>query len=108
LLLALDALPVRCGVAMHSIIGNHCWTCSLGRSDGVVPVENATERRAITQRFVDATHSGVKENSNSVEEVFAILDLHLKQSEHRAEQSIAAEAADNIEGQQLLSVSLER
>ena len=67
---------------MHSIIGNHCWTLSLGRSDGVVPVKNATESRAITERFVDATHSGVKEDAESVEEFFSILELHMNQCHH--------------------------
>ncbi|WP_182870959.1 esterase/lipase family protein [Rhodopirellula sp. JC639] len=71
-----DRLPIRCGVVTHSIIGDHCWTLSLGRSDGVVSVESARDRNATTERIVDATHSGVKSAPEAVEEFQAILRLH--------------------------------
>ena len=76
LLRASDSLPVRCGVAVHSIIGNGCLTCSLGRSDGVVPVKNAKDRHAITERYIRTTHSGTKEHPESVKEILSILELH--------------------------------
>ncbi|QEG00098.1 Alpha/beta hydrolase family protein [Stieleria maiorica] len=76
LLQASDRLPIRCGVVTHSIIGAHCWTLSLGRSDGVVSVESARDRNATTERLVEATHSRVKSAPEAVEEFLAILKWH--------------------------------
>lgn len=80
MLQAIDQLPVRDGVILHSIIGNRCLTLTLARSDGVVPVKNAIERRASTQLFVKATHGDVKKVPEAIKEFRAILDLHLNQS----------------------------
>lgn len=78
LLQAIDRLPIRCGVSTHSIIGDFGVTLKLGRSDGVVPVKNALDPHAITQRIVHATHSGVKDHPAAIAEFQEILLLHLK------------------------------
>jgi pimeloyl-ACP methyl ester carboxylesterase len=80
LLQEIDQLPVRNGVSIHSIIGDKCLSVTLSRSDGVVPVENARDRRSITERFVKATHGDVKNNEDTIEEILSILDLHVNQS----------------------------
>ena len=80
LLQAIDGLPVRCRVRMHSVIGNHCRTLLRGRSDGVVLVASARETRAISERFVDATHAKTKSHPESIQEVLSILQHHLAES----------------------------
>ena len=80
LLQAIAGLPVNCRVRMHSVIGNHCRTLFRGRSDGVVPVASARESRAISERFVDTTHSKTKSHPDSIHEVLSILQRHLEES----------------------------
>lgn len=90
LLQTIDKLPVRCGVALHSVIGDRCCSISLGRSDGVVPVANARERRAISELKVSAKHTGTKEHPKAIQELLRVLDLHLQHSCQQCVQPIAA------------------
>lgn len=76
LLKASDRLPVRCNVAIHSIIGDRCWSPFYGRSDGIVPVSSAKDDKAISERIVNATHSGVKKHPDAITEFLAILESH--------------------------------
>ncbi|TWU37104.1 esterase/lipase family protein [Novipirellula artificiosorum] len=97
LLQAIDALPVNPKVQIHSLVGNHCLTFKLGRSDGVVPVESARDPRAVSERIVNATHSKLKSHPDSVEEILAILQLHLESSRcMQVEQAILEVAANPL------------
>ena len=80
LLEAIGQLPTRCGVCMHSIIGNSCWKLLDGKSDGVVPVNSAQEHRAVSERWVKATHGRLTKHPEVIQELLAILQLHLEQS----------------------------
>lgn len=77
LLNTIAQLPVNPNVRMHSIIGDQFLTYSLGRSDGVVPLESAHESHAVTERFVNATHGKTKSHPDSIHEVRCILQRHL-------------------------------
>jgi hypothetical protein len=90
LLQAIEKLPVRSGVTMHSVIGDLCCTLSLGRSDSIVPVASAREPRAVSELTVRATHSGTKEHPKAIQELLRILDLHLQQSCQQCVEPIAA------------------
>ncbi|MDG2224137.1 MAG: alpha/beta fold hydrolase [Rubripirellula sp.] len=80
LLKAIARVPVSGRVRMHSVIGSRCCTLKEGRSDGVVPVSSAKERRAITEQIVKATHTRVNKHPDAIREVIAILNVHLQES----------------------------
>ncbi len=71
----LAKLPFSSCVHLHSIIGTGgCKPCFPG--DGVVAVESARLMGVESEFFVKATHTGVKENPDSIREVERILWLH--------------------------------
>ncbi len=80
LLNAIASLPVRCGVQMHSVIGNRCCTIFNGKSDGVVPVKSARDSRAVSERYIKTIHTRLTKNPETVQELLAILQLHLQGS----------------------------
>lgn len=80
LLEAIEYLPTAEHVCLHSILGNSCYTILQGRSDGIVPVSSAREPRAVSQKTVRATHSGVKAHPEAIKEVLYILQAHLQES----------------------------
>jgi hypothetical protein len=90
LLRAIEKLPKRCDVTMHSVIGNKCLTPTFKRSDGVVPVASAREPRAVSELMVKATHTKTKERPRAIRELFRILDQHLHRTCRECVQPIAA------------------
>jgi hypothetical protein len=80
LLEAIAALPARCDVRMHSVIGNSCWTLLNGKSDGVVPVKSARENRAVSERLIKTIHTRLTKHPETVQELLAILQRHLEES----------------------------
>ncbi len=82
LLAAMGSLPAADGVCMHTIMGNRCWTLLQGKSDGIVPMSSAREPRAVSEKVVKATHSGVKSHPEAVKEILYILQAQLQQSYH--------------------------
>lgn len=76
ILQATNRLPYRPGVALHSIIGDDRWTCSEGRTDGVVSVESARLGGVESELFVDASHTGIQLRNETSAEVIRILMLH--------------------------------
>jgi hypothetical protein len=63
-------------VALHSIIGDDRWTCSEGRTDGVVAVSSARLGGVQSELFVDASHTGIQLKSETSAEVIRILTSH--------------------------------
>jgi hypothetical protein len=80
LLNAIAALPARCDVRMHSMIGNSCYTLFSGKSDGVVPVTSARDHRTISERYIKTIHTRLTKNPETVQELLCILQQHLQQS----------------------------
>jgi hypothetical protein len=80
LLKAMGTLPAADYVCMHSIMGNQCWTLLQGKSDGIVPLSSAREPRAVSEKVVKATHSGVKSHPEAVKEILYILQAQLQRS----------------------------
>ena len=80
LLEAMGALPVADHVCLHSIMGNQCWTLLQGKSDGIVTLSSASEPRAVSEKVVKATHSGVKSHPEAVKEILFILQEQLLRS----------------------------
>lgn len=76
ILQATDAVPYNQGVALHSIIGDDRWGPIQGRSDGVVAVSSARIGGVQSELFVDAKHTEVQRNSETVREVICILSRH--------------------------------
>jgi pimeloyl-ACP methyl ester carboxylesterase len=76
ILQATNRLPYRQGVALHSIIGDDRWTCSEGRTDGVVAVSSARLGGVQSELFVDASHTGIQLKSETSAEVIRILTSH--------------------------------
>ena len=76
LLNAVRCLPASDHVQMHSVIGNRSGSCLFGHSDGVVSIESAKEPRAISERYVNASHSKSKDHPDTIAEVRAILNQH--------------------------------
>jgi len=76
ILQATNRLPYRPGVALHSIIGDDRWTCSEGRSDGVVAVSSAHLGGVQSEVFVDASHTGIQLQNETSAEVIRILLAH--------------------------------
>lgn len=73
LLQAIGRLPVRPGVVLHSIIGDHRYMIGEGRGDGVVPVSSARISGVASELLVDAKHVRVQQDPESVAEVLRIL-----------------------------------
>jgi hypothetical protein len=76
ILQATNRLPYRPGVTLHSIIGDDRWTCSEGRTDGVVSVSSAQLGGVQSELFVDASHTGLQLKNETSAEVIRILMLH--------------------------------
>jgi pimeloyl-ACP methyl ester carboxylesterase len=75
LLMALERLPIRATVSMHSIIGTAVTKPLAGRGDGVVSVESAQHCGASTF-LVDTTHEELHKVPESIAEVARILRVH--------------------------------
>jgi pimeloyl-ACP methyl ester carboxylesterase len=69
-------IPIRPGVRMNSIIGDDRWTCSEGRSDGVVAVSSARLLNVESEEFVDASHTQIQQRPETSREVLRILLAH--------------------------------
>jgi pimeloyl-ACP methyl ester carboxylesterase len=76
ILQATDRLPYRCGVALHTILGDDRWTLTQGRSDGVVSVASARLGGGQSELVVDARHTEVQCVPQTVREVMCILTRH--------------------------------
>jgi hypothetical protein len=76
ILQATERLPYRCGVALHTILGDDRWTPSQGQTDGVVSVESARLGGGQSELVVDAKHTDVQRVPESVREVICILNKH--------------------------------
>jgi pimeloyl-ACP methyl ester carboxylesterase len=76
ILQATDRLPYRCGVALHTILGDDGCTLSEGPSDGVVAVSSAQLGGGQSELVVDARHSEVQRVPQTVREVMCILTQH--------------------------------
>jgi hypothetical protein len=76
ILRATDSLPYNCNVSLHSIIGDSQWSPIQGRGDGVVAVSSARIGGVQSELFVDASHTEVQRNSQTVNEVICILSQH--------------------------------
>lgn len=76
ILQATNRLPYRPGVTLHSIIGDDRWTCSEGRTDGVVSVSSARLGGVQSELFVDASHTGIQLKNETSAEVMRILMAH--------------------------------
>lgn len=77
LLQAIERLPIRSQVQIHSIIGYGRWMPGDGDSDGVVPVSSATFGRSVTETKVVEKHSLLTGNPQVVDQVLSILEEHL-------------------------------
>lgn len=76
LLSAVNNLPIRPGVQMHSIIGRGRWMPGNGDSDGVVPVTSAQLPGTVSEAFVFEKHTKLTGNPKVIEEVLAALRIH--------------------------------
>jgi pimeloyl-ACP methyl ester carboxylesterase len=76
LLLAMDRLPVLPHVQQHSVIGSWVPMSGVGDSDGVVPVNSAIRKGAVSEKIVTAQHSGLHRSDDGLDELFRILRLH--------------------------------
>ncbi|WP_166823073.1 esterase/lipase family protein [Thalassoroseus pseudoceratinae] len=75
----LNMLPFASHVKLHSIIGTGgLEPCFPG--DGVVAVDSARIGGVESELFVDAGHSSIKEQPETLREIHAILWLHLRES----------------------------
>ena len=81
LLLAMDQLPASPRVQQHSIIGSWVPMVGAGDSDGVVPVNSAIRRGAVTEKIIAAKHEDLHRSDAGVDEVVRILRLHAQQVE---------------------------
>jgi pimeloyl-ACP methyl ester carboxylesterase len=76
LLSAINNLPIRPGVQIHSIIGHGRWMPGNGDSDGVVPVTSAYLHGADSEALVIEKHAKLTVNPTVIAEVLAILRVH--------------------------------
>ncbi len=76
ILQATDRLPYRQGVALHTILGDDRWSPGQGPSDGVVPVSSSRLGGGQSELVVDAKHTYVQRDPDSVREVMCILMRH--------------------------------
>tara|TARA_R110000850_G_scaffold117831_8_gene234473 strand:- start:2428 stop:4302 length:1875 start_codon:yes stop_codon:yes gene_type:complete len=76
-LMAILEQPIRDGVTIHSIIGNHKMAPSLeDSSDTVVPYWSSHLDYAVSEVVVDAKHIPICKNEEAINEVRRILYLH--------------------------------
>jgi hypothetical protein len=73
---ATEWLPYGPGVAIHSIIGDDRWSIGEGPSDGVVSVSSARISGVQSELIVDAEHTRVQRQPETVREVISILSKH--------------------------------
>ena len=77
-LLAMLKTPIRKGVTIHSIIGNHKMKPQLQESsDTVVPYWSSHLDVAKSEVIVDATHTTICQGEDAIREVNRILYLHI-------------------------------
>lgn len=79
LLSAINNLPIRPGVQIHSIIGHGRWMPGNGDSDGVVPVTSAYLPGADSEALVIEKHAKLTADPTVIAEVFAIMRAHQAQ-----------------------------
>jgi pimeloyl-ACP methyl ester carboxylesterase len=92
ILQATNRLPYRPGVTLHSIIGDDRWTCSEGRTDGVVPVSSAHLGGVQSELFVDASHTGIQLRQETSAEVVRILTAHAAETPYTASKTPKCES----------------
>jgi hypothetical protein len=73
---ATNSLPYNPCVALHSIIGDDRWSPIQGRSDGVVAVLSARIAGVQSELLVDARHTEVQRDSETIREVICVLTRH--------------------------------
>jgi pimeloyl-ACP methyl ester carboxylesterase len=76
ILQATQRLPYRCGVTLHTILGDDEWTLRQGPSDGVVSVSSARLGGGQSELVVDAKHTDVQRVPETVREITCILNKH--------------------------------
>jgi Alpha/beta hydrolase family len=76
ILQATERLPYGYGIATHSIIGDDPSLFGEEPSDGVVPLSSARVNGVQTELVVDARHTQVQRDPNTVREVICILSHH--------------------------------
>jgi pimeloyl-ACP methyl ester carboxylesterase len=76
ILQATQQLPYRQGVALNSIVGDWRWANTLEPSDGIVTISSAQLGGGETEAVVDARHTGLLRDPDSVREVMCILMRH--------------------------------
>ena len=76
LLRAIDQLPFRYGVCLHSVVGDGVWSPLQGASDGVVAVDSARLRQPSTELLVATTHGRLHRADLTVSEIMRILRSH--------------------------------
>lgn len=79
LLKAIDRIPIRQDVCLHSIIGDHFGGVIHERTDGVVPVYSARHPQAISEKLVPTNHANLNKHRTAIEETVRILNEHLRQ-----------------------------
>ena len=77
---AVRRMNVAENVELHSIIGRGRWQIGSGDSDGVVPVTSARHPYASSEKYVEAPHSGLTHDPAMIDELIAIMRLHLRGS----------------------------
>jgi pimeloyl-ACP methyl ester carboxylesterase len=76
ILQATNSLPYSPCIVLHSIIGDDRWSFTQGPSDGVVAVSSARIVGVQSELLVDAKHTEVQRDSQTVREVICILSHH--------------------------------
>ena len=76
ILRVMETLPTSAGVRTHTIIGTGAPRVLREPSDGVVSASSAQKAGVLSERYVDATHSGLLRSSETVAELARILGLH--------------------------------
>jgi pimeloyl-ACP methyl ester carboxylesterase len=78
LLQAMNELPYRSGVPLHTILGSGRWTLGEGPSDGVVAVDSARLEGVQSELVVDASHEELPRQEAVMAEVVRILRRHAR------------------------------
>lgn len=90
LLMAIDGLPLDEGVQVHTIAGKWLYTIGPGGGDGVVPLSSAVHPAAQTELVINASHTAIHRDPQSVDEIWSILQAH--------SQAVALPASGPAEG----------
>lgn len=77
---ALRNIPLAPPVASHTIVGMGCLTEGVTDGDGVVSVQHGRIAGVYSERFVQATHTKVHHQPDTVEELIAILTAHAEEA----------------------------